>query len=180
MYRMSDALGSLVPVAGPEETLRAGAGVDDALASAGVGRAKRCRLAGLPGDGDRQMVARCPPGLGPSPATSQRLMNIDATDPTSGFSPAALRRSMPRRYASAAATCRGEQENDVTLIGTPAKIASSIAGIPSLVPGILMKRLGRPARAWSSLAAARVSAVSCAKSGETSSDTQPSTPLVWS
>jgi hypothetical protein len=29
------------------------------------------------------------------------------------------------------------------LIGTPAKIASSMAGRPSLVPGILMKRFGR-------------------------------------
>ena len=32
----------------------------------------------------------------------------------------------------------------MTLIGTPAKIASSMAGNPSVVPGILMKRLGLP------------------------------------
>ena len=30
------------------------------------------------------------------------------------------------------------------MTGTPAKIASSIAGRPSFVPGILMNRLGRP------------------------------------
>ena len=46
------------------------------------------------------------------------------------------------------------------MTGTPAKIASSIAGTPSLVPGILMKRFGRAARAESSFAAATVLAVS--------------------
>ena len=66
------------------------------------------------------------------------------------------------------------------MIGTPAKIASSMAGRPSRVPGILMKRLGRPARACKSLAAASVLAVSWARSGDTSSDTHPSTPLVFS
>jgi hypothetical protein len=43
-----------------------------------------------------------------------------------------------------------------------------------------MKRLGRAARAWRALAAARVSAVLRASRGETSSDTQPSTPFVRS
>ena len=43
-------------------------------------------------------------GTLPATATSQRLTNNDATEATSGFSPAAIRRSMPRRYASAAAT----------------------------------------------------------------------------
>ena len=37
-------------------------------------------------------------------AASQRLMNSEATEPISGLSPAAMRRSMPRKYASAAAT----------------------------------------------------------------------------
>ena len=55
-----------------------------------------------------------------------------------------------------------------------------MAGKPSLVPGILMKRLGRAARAASSLAAAMVLAVSCASNGDTSSDTHPSTPFVRS
>ena len=41
-------------------------------------------------------------------------------------------------------------------------------------------RGGRPARAESSLAAAMVLTVSRASSGDTSSDTQPSTPLVRS
>jgi len=66
------------------------------------------------------------------------------------------------------------------LTATPAKIASSMAGKPSVVPGILMNRLGRPARAESSLAAAMVLAVLCASSGDTSSDTHPSTPFVRS
>ena len=34
----------------------------------------------------------------------QRLMKSDATEPTSGLSPAAIRRSIPRMKASAAAT----------------------------------------------------------------------------
>ncbi len=71
-----------------------------------------------------------------------------------------MRRSMPRRYASAAATYCSRENNKVTLIGTPAKIASSMAGTPSLVPGILMKRLGRAARACRSFASASVVLVS--------------------
>src|SRR5262249_55599464 len=68
----------------------------------------------------------------------------------------------------------------VTLTGIPEKIASSIAGRPSFVPGILIKRLGRAARANRSLAAARVLAVSWARVGDTSSETHPSTPFVSS
>jgi hypothetical protein len=48
----------------------------------------------------------------------------------------------------------------VTLTGTPLKIASSIAGAPSFVPGILMKRLGRAAAAWREFAASTVFSVS--------------------
>ena len=44
----------------------------------------------------------------------------------------------------------------MTLTGTPAKIAASMAGSPSVVPGILMKRLGLPPRWWRSRAAASV------------------------
>ena len=68
----------------------------------------------------------------------------------------------------------------MTLIGMPAKIASSMAGRPSFVPGILMNRLGRPARACRLLAAASVLAVSWAKRGDTSNDTHPSTPSALS
>jgi hypothetical protein len=107
-------------------------------------------------------------------------MNTEATEATAGSSPASMRRSMPRRKASAAARYCSREKRSVTLTGTPAKIASSMAGTPSFVPGILMKRFGRPARANSSLAAASVLAVSWARSGDTSSDTQPSTPAVRS
>ena len=117
-------------------------------------------------------------GTSPIAATSQRLMKTEATEPTWGLSPAAMRRSMPRRYASEAATQCSQENSSVTLTGTPVKIASSMAGRPSLVPGILMNRLGRPARADSSLAAAIVPAVSRASNGDTSSDTHPSTPFV--
>ena len=43
-------------------------------------------------------------GTFPVTAASQRLMNSEATDPTLGLSPASMRRSMPRKNASAAAT----------------------------------------------------------------------------
>ncbi len=99
-------------------------------------------------------------GTLPATAASQRLMNTDATEPTWGSRPASMRRSMPRRNASAAARYCSRENRSVTLTGTPAKIASSMAGRPSLVPGILMKRFGRPARACSSLAAASVLVVS--------------------
>jgi len=48
------------------------------------------------------------------------------------------------------------ENSSVTFTGTPATIASSIAGSPCGVPGILMNRFGRAALANSSLAAARV------------------------
>src|SRR6266404_1954477 len=113
-------------------------------------------------------------------AASQRLTKTEATEPTSGLRPTATRRSMPRRKAPAAARyCRSEKRS-VTLTGMPAKIASSMAGSPSFVPGILMRRLGRKARACRDLAAAMVLWVSYARSGETSSETQPSTPRVRS
>ena len=62
----------------------------------------------------------------------------------------------------------------------PAKIDSSIAVRPALVPGILMKRLSRSALACSAAACSIVAASSSASSGETSSETQPSTPSVRS
>ena len=65
-------------------------------------------------------------------------------------------------------------------MGMPAKIASSMAGSPCFVPGILISKFVLPALAKSSFAAARVRAVSYARRGETSSETQPSTPLVRS
>ncbi len=58
----------------------------------------------------------------PITAASQRLMNTEATEPTPGFSPASMRRSMPRRNASAAATYCSRENSSVTLIGMPAKM----------------------------------------------------------
>ena len=91
-----------------------------------------------------------------------------------------MRRSMPRRNASAAARYCSRENRSVTFTGIPAKMASSMAGRPSFVPGILMNRFGRPARACKSFASRSVLAVSWASIGDTSSDTQPSTPLVLS
>src|SRR5437762_3212932 len=81
----------------------------------------------------------------PIAAESQRLIKTEATEPTLGMSPASMRRSIPRKNASAAARYCSLENRRVTLIGMPAKIASSIAGRPSLVPGILMNRLRRAA-----------------------------------
>lgn len=75
---------------------------------------------------------------------------------TAGSSPAVTRRSTPRRYASAAARYWVAANSRVTLIGIPANVASSIAGRPSGVPGILMNTLGRSAWACSAVAWAMV------------------------
>ena len=55
-----------------------------------------------------------------------------------------------------------------------------MAGAPSVVAGILMNRLGRSTSFHSSFAEANVASVSKARSGATSMDTRPSTPLVAS
>ena len=68
-------------------------------------------------------------------------------------------------YASAAARYWSASNSSVTLTGTPAAMLASIAGRPSGVPGILMKRFCRPARACSSAAAATVASVSYAQLG---------------
>ena len=67
----------------------------------------------------------------------------EAAESTRGSRPAAIRRSMPRMQASAAATYCAAENSSVTFIATPLKIDSSIAGTPSGVPGILTKKLGR-------------------------------------
>ena len=58
----------------------------------------------------------------------------------------------------------------------PSASAAVIAGRPALVAGILMCAFGRSTVAHSCLACAIVASVSCARSGETSIDTRPSTP----
>ena len=126
--------GVLGPGAGPQEALRAGAGVESRCQR---GESSRSRYASYV-RWAMAMPSWSRSGLGHlahAPPTSQRLMNSEATEPTSGFSPAAMRRSMPRRYASAAATYCSRENRSVTLIGTPAKIASSMAGTPSGCPG---------------------------------------------
>src|SRR4051812_6888026 len=86
-------------------------------------------------------------------APSQRLRNTDATDRTSGLSPAETRRSKPRKYASEDARYCSRENRSVTFIGIPFAIDSSIAGPQSLVPGILMKRFGPFALSFRSFAA---------------------------
>ena len=81
--------------AGPQEPLRPGPGVGQALKAIAnrAGRGRRDRCAWPP---------RCPAGPGaprgvlPITALSQRLMNTEATERTLGLRPAAMRRSMPR------------------------------------------------------------------------------------
>ena len=91
-------------------------------------------------DGDPQPVRQLRGRLSAT-ATSQRLMNTDATDPTAGLSPA---RSGARCRVAGLRRCQillaREQQRDVDR--EPAKVASSMAGRPSVVPGILMNRLG--------------------------------------
>ena len=59
-------------------------------------------------------------------------------------------------------------------------IVAVIAGKPALVAGILMSAFSRPTSCHSKPACAMVASVSCARSGETSIETRPSTPLVAS
>ena len=59
-------------------------------------------------------------------------------------------------------------------------MVSVIAGQPSVVPGILISRLGWSTIRQSSAASVTVCSVSCAKPGETSIETRPSTPSVAS
>lgn len=92
--------------------------------------------------------------------------------------PAVILRSMPLRYASAARRYYSDEKSSVMLIGTPEKIASSIACKPAGVPGILMKTFGRLTRRDRNLASAMVRSVSEASDGGTSRDTQPSRPFV--
>jgi hypothetical protein len=99
-------------------------------------------------------------GTDPATAASQRLMKIEATEPTPAGRPASTRRSMPRVYASAQARYCGAEKRSVTFTGTPAKMVSSIARSPSVVPGILMKRLGRMPRPWSLAASSAVAVAS--------------------
>ena len=94
------------------------------------------------GDGNTETVPKLPRTF-PITALSQRLMKSDATEPTFVPRPASIRRSIPRMYATAAAMYCSRENRSVTLTGTPAKTVSSMAGSPSRVPGILMKRLGR-------------------------------------
>jgi hypothetical protein len=66
----------------------------------------------------------------------------------------------------------------VTLTLIPSPRASVIAGAPSVVAGILMKRFSRSTSVHSSRADARVASVSNARVGATSIETRPSTPPV--
>src|SRR5918912_896187 len=62
------------------------------------------------------------------------------------------------------------------LMFSPSERASSIAGTPSSVPGILIIRFGRSTRRQNSRACSSVASVSWARAGSTSSDTKPSPP----
>ena len=171
-------LGILGAGAGPEQALRPRAGGRERAPAR-----RRQQLAvgpvGALRDGDARGDCEAPAAPCPATATSQRLTKSEATEPIRGIEPG---RDAPfdaphvrfgRRDVLLA------ENSSVTLTGTPAKIDSSIAGTPSGVPGILMNRLGRCALARAARAAASmVPAVSLASSGETSSDTQPSTPPV--
>ena len=101
------------------------------------------------------------------------LMKTEATDPTSDFtrrrcaarSRGGMPRPPPRNARATGGLLRSHAGKDHLLV----------AGSPSRVPGILMKTLGRAARAWNSLVAAGVLAASWANKGDTSQETQPST-----
>ena len=88
-------------------------------------------LVGAHGDGDAETIAQRRRHLvldrHVPAADEDRCHGADAADRR----PAAMRRSMPRMYASAAARYCSRENSSVTLIGTPAKIDSSMAGMPA-------------------------------------------------
>ena len=68
----------------------------------------------------------------------------------------------------------------VTLTEIPLASVAVMAGSPAFVAGILMWAFGRSTVFHSCSACSIVASVSCARSGETSIDTRPSTPFVAS
>ncbi len=74
------------------------------------------------------------------------------------------------------ARCRSTEKISVTLTEMPSASTEVIAGSPSFIAGILMKRFGRSTIFHSSIACATVLSASCANRGSTSIDTRPSTP----
>ena len=126
--------------------------------------------AALPRSGD-------PSGRRRSVSVSTRLTKNDATDARRLMSSRpSTRRSKPAVNASITSSYRCRLKISVTLTLTPADSTSVIAGIPAGVAGILIITLGRPSRCHSSSACAIVASVSCARFGETSTDTKPSAP----
>ena len=72
------------------------------------------------------------------------------------------------------------ENSSVMLMFRPSAIIASIAGTPSGVPGIFTIRFGRLMRSTHWRTSRIVPSVSCARSGETSTETNPSVPPVWS
>ena len=62
----------------------------------------------------------------------------------------------------------------------PPLIRVLMAGTPSLVPGTLTNRFGLAMRVCSVRASRTVVSVSCARAGETSKETKPSSPSLFS
>jgi hypothetical protein len=77
-------------------------------------------------------------------------------------------------------TYRLSEKMSVTLILRPSAVIALIAGMPSAVAGIFTMRLRRATRSCKPRAAASVACVSCASSGATSIETNPSAPLLRS
>ena len=107
-------------------------------------------------------------------------MNTEATEPTSGFRPA-----VDAPLDAAQVRLRGrhillarEQQRHVDRHAGEDRLLDGRQTF--LCAGDLDEQVGRPGAGVSSLAAAMVLAVSWASRGETSSDTQPSTPSVRS
>ena len=79
-------------------------------------------------------------------------------------------------YASATFSYAATENSSVTLTLIPSYNACSIAGTPSGVPGILIITFGRSTRFQNERTCSSVPSVSCARSGATSSETNPSRP----
>jgi len=119
-------------------------------------------------------------GTLPATAASQAAHEHGRDGATSGSSPAVNAPLDARRNASAAARYCSREKRSVTLTGTPAKIASSMAAGPPSSRDLDEKVPAAGACEQLLRAARGVLAASWARTGDTSSDTHPSIPAVRS
>ena len=145
-------LGILGPRAGEEQTLRTRAVIRQPLPAVGFEHVA-IGLVGLLADGHAEFGRAISPGTLSIVALSQRLMNSEATERTSGLRPAATRRSRPAHVGVGGGQIMlaGEQQRDVDRHAGEDRLfdrGRSLLGAGNLdeqigAVGLFVQRLGR-------------------------------------